>query len=66
MRKQHIELQLDRQISEDEEEEEDEKDKFEYETEEEEEVDELDPGYQLMLIQQKEQEEKILKKTAAA
>ena len=65
MRKQHIELQLDRQISEDEEEEEDEKDKFEYETEEEE-VDELDPGYQLMLIQQKEQEEKILKKTAAA
>ena len=61
MRQQHIGLELERQISEEDEEEEDEKEPWEYETEEEESVDEMDPGYQQMIMQKESEEKKLIK-----
>ena len=61
MRQQHIGLELERQISDEDEEEEEEKGQYEYETEEEESVDEMDPGYQQMIMQKESEEKKLIK-----
>ena len=61
MRQQHIGLELERQISDEDEEEEEEKGQYEYETEEEESVDEMDPGYQQMIMQKESEEKNLIK-----
>lgn len=54
----HIELGLEREISEDEEEEEEQVSQWEYETEDQEDVDEYDLGYMEMVERERKEHEK--------